>query len=727
MNCQFICIKDIWNKKINLIIPDIQRGLVWNAAQIEVFWDSLMRDIPIGLFSVVKSAGENILLDGQQRWNALNAAMPNNYGVLWCAILSDPLKINLYNRKYLFRWTTPNHPWGFKWSENEKNSPRLSIDERRSILKNNGRDNVQLFIKPQVGELFPYPYGDGVKMVKFQSLVENHTPPENFNNLEKSYWQELHNKIIEIISQPIIALTGNIPIIDNCPQNISNEQKEKQDVDNEWTETFFIRMNSQGTAFDKNELAYSALKSSLHSIGIESPRLIFEETAKILGINQTADAAQIMLQILTHLLYQKNLSFSWDAGTVKNFFKDKAYDCCRINSNLLMIKQAAEHLQKIIDNFNVHQERIAVLPYHLAQMPHEIIRMSLFIFLLNNNLEDPEKFLGLMFILWWFSVEDRINGVRAPLSQVTEFIISKYKEEEQVVLEELLAEGIYRGWIIPPHTPQSLEKDNTKDKVIEILYELRKGKTFNWKSSNNFVLLACGKYLVNNFSNIDYSSEDNRPWDYDHLFPKDKATENTSKMCWSAGNNVPIALTTNREKQAHYPDRNYPDGKTESQYLLYLKQDELSELKNPDKFNKFASERYQEMYLSIYEAFHWDNFSEYFIIKNDFAEKANEISRIVSERTSKKCSWYYVLDGRDFPVLNDDDYSKFKFFILRSSAEKCFALETVDFKTFSTYGKRKEATDPIRKGVYWWDESEFKEGINCDEAINWFVEKSTSK
>ena len=56
-----------------------------------------------------------------------------------------------------------------------------------------------------------------------------------------------------------------------------------------------------------------------------------------------------MLQILTHLLYQKNLSFSWDAGTVKNFFKDKAYDCCRINSNLLMIKQAAEqnHIKAI--------------------------------------------------------------------------------------------------------------------------------------------------------------------------------------------------------------------------------------------------------------------------------------------------------------------------------------------------------------------------------------------
>ncbi|MBR1967661.1 MAG: DUF262 domain-containing protein [Lentisphaeria bacterium] len=724
MNCQFICIKDIWDKKINLIIPDIQRGLVWNAAQIEVFWDSLMRDIPIGLFSVVKSAGENILLDGQQRWNALNAAMPNDYGVLWCAIFTDPSKINLYNRKYLFRWTTSNHPWGFKWSENEKSAPRLSIEERRTILKRNGRANAELFIKPQVGEIFPYPYEDDVKMVKVQSLLEDHTPPENFNETEKAYWQKLHGKITEIINQPIIALTGNTQPIDT--EN-SNEQTARQEPDSEWTETFFLRMNSQGTPFDKNELAYSALKSSLHSIGIESPRLIFEETAKILQINRTADVAQIMLQILTHLLYQKNLSSSWDAGTVKNFFKDKACDCNNINENLLLIKKAAKNLKNVIDNFNKRQNRLAVLPYHLTLMPHEIIRLALVLFMLKSDVEHPEELLGLMFALWWFHVEDRINGVRNPLFAATEFIITKCKKEEFFDWQELFAQCVYNEWIILPHSPDTLKKAAKENKISEILYELRKGKTFDWESSKNFVLLACGKYLMNNFSNTAYLNEDNRPWDYDHLFPKTKATETTSKMCGSAGNNVPIALTTNREKQAAYPNRNYPDDKQESQYLLYLDPDKFENLDIPDNFNKFAAERYWEMYSDVYEAFHWDDFAGYYISENDFAKKAGEITRTVFERTSRECSWYYVMDGRDFPVLNDSDYLRFKFFVLRSSEEKCFAFETVDFKTFSSYGKRKDAADPIRKGVYWWDDSDLKEGMTDNEAIDWFIAKTGTK
>ena len=90
--CQFISIENIWNGDIQITIPDIQRGLVWNAAQIEVFWDSLLRGIPIGLFSVTESAGELILLDGQQRWHAVNAAKPTrtvSCGVRYWTILPN--------------------------------------------------------------------------------------------------------------------------------------------------------------------------------------------------------------------------------------------------------------------------------------------------------------------------------------------------------------------------------------------------------------------------------------------------------------------------------------------------------------------------------------------------------------------------------------------------------------------------------------------------------------
>lgn len=714
MNCRFISIKDIWDKKIEFTIPDIQRGLVWNAAQIEVFWDSLMRNIPIGLFTVAKSSGETILLDGQQRWNAINVAQKNKYGVLWCAILEESSDIKLFNRKYLFRWTTNSHPWGFKWDENEKKSPRLNIYERRQVLKDNGKGENDLFSKPQAGDIVPFPAGK-IKMVKVQDLFTKEH--EKLSQEE----QKIKSELEIIINKPIIPLMGEfagfvpyeIKKTDTCQQTA--------EVAPDWIDTFFLRMNSQGTPFDKNELAYSAFKSSLHTIGVVSPRVIFEETAQLLQQKKTADTAQIMLQIMTYFLYQKPLSFSWDAGRVKKFFEDKVCDF-NINTTLISIKEAAQYLQKIIENFNSAQEKISILPYHLAKMPYEIIRMALVVILtLKQKITEPEKLLSLMFILWWFCVEDRVNGIRSPLHNATEFIIRECTKDAQVNWENIFAQCLYNQWLILPHTPQTLQRND----MTEELFELRKGKTFNWETGKNFVLLACGKYLIKNFSDITCNNDDNRPWDYDHLLPQKIAK--TSKMCWTSGNNVPIALTTNRQKQADLPNEHYPDNNKESQNLLYLIPDKFAYFEDAEKFNEFAFTRYLEMYIEVYKAFYWDSFVKYKLKTNEFAETADKISQTLFEKTSRKYSWYYVSDGRDFLVVDNEDYFRFKFFVLRDSMERCFAVETADFKTFSTYGRRKDAADYIRKGVQWWDDSDIKEGMTDNEAIDWLIAKTGTK
>ncbi len=222
-NCRFVSIKDIWENRIRFAIPDIQRGLVWNAAQIEVLWDSLLREIPIGLFSVADSAGELILLDGQQRWHAINIANPrqsNEYGVLWCAILSDSSRLNLYNRKYLFRWTTDHHPWGFRWDENERSAPRLNIYERRKVLDRNGKKGEELFKRPSAGDIYPFPYGEEeITMVKFQSLLEEHDAPKQFSDSQKKYWHDLKSRIEEVINQPVIPLMGDIQRNDISQKN----------------------------------------------------------------------------------------------------------------------------------------------------------------------------------------------------------------------------------------------------------------------------------------------------------------------------------------------------------------------------------------------------------------------------------------------------------------------------------------------------------------------------
>lgn len=40
-----------WTKDdSNVKIPELQRGLVWKPAQVELLWDSILRGFPIGSF-----------------------------------------------------------------------------------------------------------------------------------------------------------------------------------------------------------------------------------------------------------------------------------------------------------------------------------------------------------------------------------------------------------------------------------------------------------------------------------------------------------------------------------------------------------------------------------------------------------------------------------------------------------------------------------------------------
>ena len=740
-NCQFISVEDIWKNKIRITIPDIQRGLVWNAAQIEVFWDSLLRGIPIGLFSVAYSAGETILLDGQQRWHAIKIAHPNEYGILWCAILSDSAKLNLYNRKYLFRWTTNAHPWGFDWNENEKSAPRLNIYERRKILETNGRQERDLFIKPAVGNIYPFPYGDdGVALVKIQSLLEDDEPPMHFSDSQKKYWRELKSKIEYVVSQPVIPLIGNIPVFGISQRDNAKKTDRAQEIDTEWTETFFLRMNSQGTPFSQNELAYSALKSSLHAIGIESPRRIFEEMANELKIDNAADLAQIVLQLITFSLYDKNFSQTWNAGEIKEFFKDKSSDRDKINDEIMSLKTAAGNLVKLIEGFNARQKKTYILPYLLGQMPSEILRLVLLILKSRRFGETvPENLLSLMFLLWWFCVEDRVNGVREPVRHGAEHIAAEIQKNADSSLEDLFAQCVYKGFHVPPVPPEMLKNVDASygvdsDPVRNELLELRMGNTFYWDISQNFVLLACGKYLANNFSEMNVSGEDNRPWDYDHFLPKSKVKDDKSilnRLCWSSGNNVPIALTTNRKKHDALPEKNYPDNNEKSQALLYLDLESLDEIFpegesiDQDKFNSFAWQRYCRMYEEVYTALGWDRFVRAtFRDGKSFAGIANALRERINTATGKKYNWYYALDGRDFPILEEDDFGRDQYYILRDSADACYAIETLDFKTFSTYGKRKAAILPVGRGVDWWDDSVKREGLSAEDAINWLMKKA---
>jgi Protein of unknown function DUF262 len=125
-------------------LPALQRGAVWKAGQIELFWDSLFRGFPVGALIVSvplksqtsragKIAGkvslwrgkeipERHLLDGQQRCDAIARGFVDPFAMPDGETLPDILWIDLFpgdhlpkssTREFLFRLTTKAHPWGY--------------------------------------------------------------------------------------------------------------------------------------------------------------------------------------------------------------------------------------------------------------------------------------------------------------------------------------------------------------------------------------------------------------------------------------------------------------------------------------------------------------------------------------------------------------------------------------------------------------------------------------
>jgi len=140
----YYSIKDVANWDINdnatVVIPRLQRGLVWDAVKTEVLWDSLFRGIPIGTFVLCSQRGLRnqtkkedtynpnglFLLDGQQRANAIAMGFKRfpppisqeSQPILWLD-LSPNTPISGARREFWFKVTTQAHPWGYKSTKDE--------------------------------------------------------------------------------------------------------------------------------------------------------------------------------------------------------------------------------------------------------------------------------------------------------------------------------------------------------------------------------------------------------------------------------------------------------------------------------------------------------------------------------------------------------------------------------------------------------------------------------
>jgi hypothetical protein len=283
-------------------LPPIQRNAVWNVAQIERLWDSILRGFPIGSLLLANrktgSTARNLidgnqhtseeegffLLDGQQRTRSILLGFaPTTSARLWIDL--DPI-LNFGNpemndRKFMLRVLTSYQPWGMndrnptdKISEaqkfdarNELNNVNVHYDYQVSINLKQNSDQSEIFSWPVRSNLpvpidlllklfigsndeFKVPEWKEVSNLISSRYEKPENAPQHFFEIVEALRPILNTEDITIRKRSIVLLYQN--------EILAPTQNFEQDS----MEVLFRRVNAGGTVLQGEEMTYSLLKSS---------------------------------------------------------------------------------------------------------------------------------------------------------------------------------------------------------------------------------------------------------------------------------------------------------------------------------------------------------------------------------------------------------------------------------------------------------------------------------
>lgn len=282
-------------------IPALQRGLVWDAQQIEFLWDSLMQGYPVGSIVVTDViAGQSTkpsdiiqkaiglepshhVLDGQQRCNAIAWGFANPWQtsgnsasqILWIDLAP---KLKNSTRQYLFRLTTKAHPWGF--AKDDASGP-VGIDKRQEFLRKwedftraigdaadapwfHAKDQKSLQGRPLPQEGFPidacFPVPMAVLIQYFQNgQVDWDGLAAHAGMRHATAWHR--QKVGDLTAEQKNAIERGLSLLGSTEvavlRVLNNDGKA---CSMEKIEQIFVRLNRQGARLDNEDLVYSMLK-----------------------------------------------------------------------------------------------------------------------------------------------------------------------------------------------------------------------------------------------------------------------------------------------------------------------------------------------------------------------------------------------------------------------------------------------------------------------------------
>jgi hypothetical protein len=278
-----------------LLLPPIQRSIVWSNEQIINYWDSLLRGHPAGLMLVhparkgTSTLGRNAcgttveaneqdfqLFDGQQRMAAVllgcDAGPMKESRKLWIDFGLEPNKSS--GLKFQLRMTSTGQPFGYR-----PDAPNQKIElGKRQNKWGEWQESRSKDATPQ--EAFAAAEGsdliDATCAVSFASVYEDLCERGCDETIAKFSKRNgaLHNTVKEFVSALNVALRS--PVI------LQKVRREIVADDGEYIR-FFGRVGQGGTRLSDDELTYSIIKQQYPRIHDRMAKIMKGKAGRIAG------------------------------------------------------------------------------------------------------------------------------------------------------------------------------------------------------------------------------------------------------------------------------------------------------------------------------------------------------------------------------------------------------------------------------------------------------------
>ena len=579
-------------------LPVVQRGFVWKVSQIECLWDSIFRGYPIGALMLSHVGDELTLLDGQQRATSIALGFYNpwdrdldrignayNLPVVWIDVYADSIT-DTY--KYAFRVVTRSHPWGYQVQNNTSILPFSKRNEANKMYK-------ALFKQEQYTKLLPtqrLPF-DAICPVPLCFLFDAvRSSPDNptkelitlcKQNIPSEYRtaampsNETYYSMLDAFDFTSLINTVKRVMETQIPAIVLPEELlvDKDDTSSDES-TLFIRLNSQGTRIEGEELMYSMFKAKCP---------MTKDLVDCLGMNLIPPSRVITLisrLILSNPSYVSSLSLAQFRQLVQdNDFIEKMR-CIIGEDNYSPIK---EIIRTAIDILKCVDVPDVVVKKYIRESPNGFLLLLHWLYENKNvqiNDDKKKEIAARLYRNHWFGndfdyyIKKNWSLVKEPdfwsdkyyvnvewlrqypliqPSLLEKFLMDRLKnniENHEIEVED---EEIWSTWKHSLPKPENITDDvyirRLKDAWSHFLWKLLSSR------DKSLILLAQRKYINNTFADfnqLEDLEDTNTPWDWDHIYPDSwvyrqwNIDDRTRRWEWRIGNFRAMSLTDNRSE-----------------------------------------------------------------------------------------------------------------------------------------------------------------------------------